>query len=52
MKTRHKNKAVMKDKATGINWWVTTKGKVYPTNWKLQCQMYCQQSNKNGIKKI
>jgi len=47
-KVFHKNKSVMKDRATGINWWVTTKGKVYPTNWKLQCGLYSHQAEVKG----
>ena len=48
-KVFHKNKSVMKDRATGINWWVTTKGKVYPTNWKLQCYLVSQQVHKADV---
>jgi hypothetical protein len=48
-KQAHKNKAVIKDQATGLNWWATAKGKVYPTNWKLQCGMITQQVHQREI---
>jgi hypothetical protein len=41
-KVFHKNKIVVKNKATGAKWWVTDKGRVFPTNWKLQCYFYAQ----------
>lgn len=48
-KQHHKNKAVVKDNVTGINWWCTAKGKVYPTNWKLECGMIGQQVHQRMI---
>ena len=41
-----KNKVIFIDKATGERWWITKKGKVFPTNWKLQCAMYSEQTAK------
>jgi len=34
-KPTRKNKFIVKDEY-GTRWWVTTRGKVNPTNWKLQ----------------
>jgi hypothetical protein len=50
MALKHKNKAIYRDE-NGMRWWITTKGKIFPTNWKLQCVLYsCQAQGK--LKKI
>ena len=41
-----KNKAVIKDDY-GMRWFVTKKGKIFPTNWKMQAALL----STDGVKK-
>ena len=43
-----RNKIVIKDEF-GDRWFVTRKGVVQPTHWKLQCALVSAKANKDAV---
>lgn len=45
---KNRNKVVIQDNQ-GMSWFVTKKGKLFPTNWRLQCALESALANQAEI---